>query len=435
MAKRDSKAAHATGEGSANPAKKRRTFGQVFQREGSSRWYIRFPDPHQPKSGKGRAAYVVRAHSESKRAAANALKEIHRSILMGTYQPPAPPPELPAPAMTVLGAIDALITAKEAEGKRPKTLEQYRSVRNRVAESSLAARPATGIGPTDLEGYMAWRRDRVFGVARKKGSRRKEAPEVNARPGKVASNSTVNRDLGVLSAALNRLVHLRELPENPVSRVRRPREIQRPRDRFSKKEAQAFVGACGPALRPLVLAGLFTGARKGELLALTWGDIHFDTATISLFRSKSGNASSIPMHPVLADALWRVHEERAIADSRVVPDTEPVFTVGRGAVYANFRRAWSTARREAKLEGRKGLTFHSLRHSFATHFLEGGASITDLQSLLGHSSIRTTQIYARMVDPRTRASVLALDFGIRERAVVPMPERPAGIAAKEAVGN
>lgn len=51
-----------------------------------------------------------------------------------------------------------------------------------------------------------------------------------------------------------------------------------------------------------------------------------------------------------------------------------------------------------------------MRHSFACHFLENGAAVTDLQALLGHSSLQTTSIYATMVDRRTRASVEALDF-------------------------
>jgi site-specific recombinase XerD len=59
----------------------------------------------------------------------------------------------------------------------------------------------------------------------------------------------------------------------------------------------------------------------------------------------------------------------------------------------------------------KGLCYHSLRHTFAVHFLEGGAAVPDLQGLLGHADLTTTQIYARMVDSRTRESLLALDYG------------------------
>ena len=94
-----------------------------------------------------------------------------------------------------------------------------------------------------------------------------------------------------------------------------------------------------------------------------------------------------------------------------MPDSEHVFLSSRGTPFLYYRRAWETALRQADLSGRKGLVFHSLRHTFATAYLEGGAAITDLQGLLGHASISTTQIYVGMVDKRARASLDALSFG------------------------
>jgi site-specific recombinase XerD len=113
----------------------------------------------------------------------------------------------------------------------------------------------------------------------------------------------------------------------------------------------------------------------------------------------------------LASALLRVKEERARRGTRVVPNDEPVFLTKQGRAYTWYRRAWGTALKRAGLGDRDGLVFHSLRHSFATAYLEGGAAITDLQGLLGHQSITTTQIYAKMVDKRARASLEALGFG------------------------
>ena len=69
-------------------------------------------------------------------------------------------------------------------------------------------------------------------------------------------------------------------------------------------------------------------------------------------------------------------------------------------------------------------SLHSLRHTFAVHFLEGGAAVTDLQGVLGHADLSTTQIYARMVDSRTRESLVALDYGAPDSTGVG-PETPA----------
>jgi integrase/recombinase XerD len=68
-----------------------------------------------------------------------------------------------------------------------------------------------------------------------------------------------------------------------------------------------------------------------------------------------------------------------------------------------------------------------LRHSCATHFLEGGGAITDLQSILGHSEITTTQVYAASVDERRRDSVLRLNF--LRTAVGGLPTRGKGSSA------
>ncbi|MCK6478822.1 MAG: tyrosine-type recombinase/integrase [Planctomycetes bacterium] len=55
--------------------------------------------------------------------------------------------------------------------------------------------------------------------------------------------------------------------------------------------------------------------------------------------------------------------------------------------------------------------FHTLRHTIAVHFLEGGTVVTDLQGVLGNADFATTQIYAHIVDSRTRESLVALDYG------------------------
>jgi len=229
---------------------------------------------------------------------------------------------------------------------------------------------------------------------------------VVVRPGERTSNASLNRDLLLLSASLNRLVALGRLGSNPMGRMGWLPERRAARVVLTKEEIGALLEACGPWLRPFVLAGIYTGARAGELSRLTWGDIHFERGEITLVRSKTRTVAQVPMHSVLAGELRRLRGERG-----AVGRGDPAFLTRWGNRMRYYATAWKLALRRAGLLGRKGLVFHSLRHSFATHFLENGAAITDLQGLLGHASVTTTQIYAQMVNPRARKSLEALRFG------------------------
>ncbi|MCK6478614.1 MAG: site-specific integrase [Planctomycetes bacterium] len=408
--------------------RRRRVFGRIYRKPTSqSTWYVRFPDPERRRAPNGRVREIVRS-VPSRRAAEALLAEVRKALYAGTYAPPPPAlagpaaltmqsaapgtaAETPARPFTVLDAIDEYIASREAAGRMRNTLDSYRGHRNAIAQSPLGTVPADAVTPADIEAFRAWRRERSWKTVRRPGE--VKDPDVTE-VARAASNATVNRALMVLGASLNRLVKLGRLRENPVLRVVKAREARQPRVSLTKDEARRLIEASDPALRPLVAAGLYTGARLGELLRLTWADVTFGsgsgTGTISLFRPKVGNASRIPFHPRLAEELLRVRESRARKRGRPVPDDEPIFLSSYGRAWVTIGGAFKKALRTAGLEGR-GIVYHSLRHTFAVHFLEGGAAVTDLQGILGHADLTTTQIYAHMVDSRTRASLVALDYG------------------------
>ncbi|MHC4164839.1 MAG: tyrosine-type recombinase/integrase, partial [Planctomycetota bacterium] len=144
------------------------------------------------------------------------------------------------------------------------------------------------------------------------------------------------------------------------------------------------------------------------LRAVTWGDVNFGLRTFTIFRTKVGEGDAIPLHPDLARELKLVKKRRAKKAKRLVPDDEPVFLSSKGRPNWDHRWSWKKALKKAGLHRRKGLTLYSLRHSFATHYLERG-SPSDLQQLLGHASYATTERYVRAVTERARAGIEALD--------------------------
>jgi integrase len=388
--------------------RRRRSFGQVFRRPGGPGWLARYPDPHR-RAVSGRTRYVTR--SVNSRAEGEALlKEVRKAILLGRYAPAEP--EAAVCDLTLLQAIDEFIAAKCAEGRSANGVRRYETSRAAIARSPLAGHRVADIGPRDLERYMAWRRKRRWIGVRKKGAKRTDANVIVLRKGDEVSNSSVNRDLALISAAVGRLIRLGQLDKNPVACVKRPKEPTKTRAVLSKEECAHLLEACDPHLRVFCLAALLTGARPCELRAVTWGDISFGNRTITIFRSKVGEGDAIPLHPELTRELKALRKRRATKGKRVVPDDEPVFLSSKGCPNFDHRWSWKKALKKAGLHRRKGLTLYSLRHSFATHYLERG-SPSDLQQLLGHASYVTTERYVRSVGERARAGIEALDVGRR----------------------
>jgi len=376
--------------------KARRSFGQVFRRPQGRGWLARFPDPDGGRTADGRRRVITR--SVKTRAEGEALlKEVRQAVLRGAF---APKPEAPSCDLTVLEAVDGHLEAMEGQGKARSTMRLYEYSKKPLARQGLGHKRAADVTVADVERYLAWRRTNVWKTSCRPG----EAPKAVKVKGGRASASTVARDRELLSVAFNRLVRLGLLAENVVAKVPKPKRARKKRVVLSKEEVARLIACCTEHLRPVVLTLAYTGARKGEVLGLRWRDVCLDSGTISVFRSKVGNADAIPLNPALAEELRRIKAARPKA-----APSDPVFLSRLGKPYRDIKTGFASAVRRAGLEGR-GVTPHALRHSFACHFLGGGAAITDLQGLLGHASLATTQIYARMVDRRTRASVEAMRF-------------------------
>ena len=224
------------------------------------------------------------------------------------------------------------------------------------------------------------------------------------------SNRTLNADQQCLVRILNEAVTDGHLETNPLAGMKKLRERRKPRRYLTKDEIGRLLAACPKDFRPLAIAMVYTGARKSELTSLRWGDIDFDGGKIALVRSKVGNVDSLDLHPALRTALLRLRLRRKEPTSDAY-----VFLSRKGTPFTNITKSWAIALRGAGLEGREGLTPHSLRHSFAVHFLEGGGAVTDLQQQLGHADLATTQIYAAGLSERRRATVMGMDFGAEPR--------------------
>lgn len=163
---------------------------------------------------------------------------------------------------------------------------------------------------------------------------------------------------------------------------------QNQRERFLiESEAQALFTAIKQSsnsmLQHIIPMLILTGARKREVLDARWEDIDFERRSWRIHTTKSGQ----PRHVPLSDG--------AIAVLDAMPrNSEWIFAnEDTGKPYASIFASWNTARKRA---GLADVRVHDLRHSFASFLVNAGRSIYEVQRLLGHANIRTTQRYAHL---------------------------------------
>jgi integrase len=139
-------------------------------------------------------------------------------------------------------------------------------------------------------------------------------------------------------------------------------------------------------LLAIVVVDLHTGLRKGELLGLTWEQVDFARNVIALGRrTKSGKGRDVPINQAVYDALAPLRKAAGGQDAT-------------GRVWGEIRKidtAYNAALLRAKVLD-VDVNFHTLRHTFASHYVMRGGSLVKLQASLGHASIRTTQVYAHL---------------------------------------
>jgi len=179
----------------------------------------------------------------------------------------------------------------------------------------------------------------------------------------------------------------------PRTPLRLPRAL-----RYGQVEALLDAAALAPrvetGLRDRALLEMLyaTGARISEAVALDVDDVPVDAAAVRL-RGKGGRERVVPVGRQARGALaaWLVRGRAALASAG--RGTPALFVNARGGRLSR-QSAWAVLRDSAE---RAGITAevspHVLRHSFATHLLEGGADVRVVQELLGHASVTTTQVY------------------------------------------
>ena len=141
-----------------------------------------------------------------------------------------------------------------------------------------------------------------------------------------------------------------------------------------------------------------SGLRLSELVGLNFGDLHREGGLLRV-RGKGRRERVVPIGDTALAALdahlVRTGRAREAAD-------RPVFVNARGGRLSGRTVQRVTARRLGQIATGIGVSPHALRHSFATHLLQRGADLRAVQTMLGHSSISTTEIYTHVTRERLK---------------------------------
>jgi integrase/recombinase XerC len=218
-----------------------------------------------------------------------------------------------------------------------------------------------------------------------------------------AAKSTVARKLAAIRSFYRHLVERGELDNNPADLVPSPKKDAHLPQVLKAGEVADLLERI-PASTPLDLrdramfeVAYAAGLRAEELTLLDVASADPDGEQVRV-EGKGGRTRFVPV----GEHAWRALDRylsrgRAALDAG---DSEALFLSKSGK-----RLSTSDVRRRLKIQARQaGISPHTLRHSFATHLLEGGADLRTIQELLGHASISTTQTYTRVESKRLRTA-------------------------------
>ena len=372
------------------------TAGHI-QRRGKSSWRLKFDAGHDSATGDRNTQYVTVRGTKAEAKAK--LAELLTAIGKGSFVEPS--------KLTVAEHVRARVAQWEAAydpaaktGISPKTAERYRELVENQIVPHLGAKPVQKLRPLDVEGWQI-----ILRTKGRKGGMGGISTQTIKHAHRILSHAlddAVKNDLVVKNVAKLEGAPTADDPEVPVVPKERIGElIEKLRER---------------AMYARAITSLFTGLRRGELLAPRWHHIDLEAKVIRVRealeetkehglqirapKTKAGRRD-VSLPDIVVDAL-REHrrqqlELRMALGMGKMPDDALVFPAPLKAGYQSpraFSKEWA---RVAASIGFPGLTFHALRHTHASQLIDEGVDIVTISRRLGHASPNITlKVYAHL---------------------------------------
>ena len=228
---------------------------------------------------------------------------------------------------------------------------------------------------------------------------------------------TANRCLILLRYAMNLAVRW-EIPgitKNPTKDVPLFEDTNKKERYLTETEAQmlycAVKASVNPMLQFIIPMLILTGARKREVLDAKWKEFDLGRRQWRVSVTKAGKPRYVPLSDGVMHLLTTMPHDNS---TWVFPNPKT------GKPYVSIFCAWDTARNEA---GLADVRMHDLRHSFASFLVNAGRSLYEVQKILGHTQIKTTQRYAHLSQDTLIEAANAVPFTLTVPLLMSLPKR------------
>lgn len=232
--------------------------------------------------------------------------------------------------------------------------------------------------------------------------------------GRGLAAATVRRKISVLRRYFRYEMRVGRVTTDPTAGLSAPRGAQRLPRVLRADEIIVLLEESGRSLQgtacrdDAVLELLYgSGLRAAEVCALTSGDLDLDRSVVTVW-GKGAKQRRVPMSRPAVAALRRLLAERSGAGSANAAATDSAVPAPSNFLFVNARGRQLTPRDLRRIVDRRSPVPthpHALRHSCATHLLDGGADLRVVQELLGHADLATTQVYTHVSRERLRSVV------------------------------
>jgi integrase len=207
------------------------------------------------------------------------------------------------------------------------------------------------------------------------------------------SEATINRDLTILKHMLTYAVECGVIDTNSVERFRLLREEKRERPRFTEKQVWSVINAVRPDCRPIFVFIRETGCRREEALSLQHWQVHEESRLVVFSEdTKSRKFRYVPLTDSAAEAVKAL--------PRLETCSYVFYNTATKDRWCECRKPWKEAREEV---GVLDLLVKDLRRQYAIHLAENGADMHDIQQVLGHASVATTEKHYAQFSPKHSA--------------------------------